>query len=210
MIAYRATLGSLVGLLLGASAVLWGRATAPGAELESELGSVETGPCLQNKVVAREYQQLEQRLSVATELLRGLRATETELVGAPVPWPASLPEDYAPDRVRAAVERAFADTPYQVDWIDCEEFPCIVATQWTEETDEAQPAQPFQHSFKELSDKGVDNRQLMLSAKFLLGGGVTVKEWSALGPAELVEDVPNKRLNHRWRTVEAYREEIGE
>jgi len=211
VIALRVAVGLGVGLVLGAGAVVWLRAS-PSAVSAPDSGQIDLARCPERVAVAREAEALRERHRVAQELLRGLRATEIELIGEPPPWPEALPPELRPDQARATVERAFEGTRYRIEGIDCEEFPCIVATSWDVEPEDTDDhlAPSRKLSAEELEDKGVDTQQIQVSFWEVDEGGAGMDEWSALAPQELVEGVPRDRLQHRRRSLEALWTELAE
>ncbi|TVQ89526.1 MAG: hypothetical protein EA397_14910 [Deltaproteobacteria bacterium] len=199
MIALRIVLGASVGLVLGAAGSAWVLASGSAPSVSSDEPVARDSPCPEQIAAVRESQQLEQRLQIAEDLIRGLRATEVELIGEPPPWPDTLPEAFAEHQARETLERAFAGTPYEIDWIDCEEFPCIFATRWSTDPDsddeEARPTRTL--SVEELEVKGFESWQLQVHY-----GRHTHREFVAFAPHERVRELSLKRLQHRQRISE--------
>jgi hypothetical protein len=65
------------------------------------------------------------------ERLRSLRATERELLGDPPGFADDLDPKWRPEAIRAAVARALDGTEFHNIEVDCEEFPCMVAADFT-------------------------------------------------------------------------------
>lgn len=212
MIAFRFGLGLGAGLVVAVAAVVLFRSAMSPAETQPPPPQAEQARCPELVQAAREAESLHERKRIAEELLRGLRATEIELIGEPPPWPDDLPDALRPDQIRATVERAFEGTRYTIEVLDCEEFPCLLGASWSvdpEDTDDhTKPSRKL--SVAELADKGVANQQLVVSYVEYEDGDVGMEEWAALAPPELIEPQPRARLQHRRRILEAIWEEMAE
>lgn len=208
MIALRIAVGLGVGLVFGAALVVVSSPTDRSMS-SSELTQAAEARCPERVDVFGQAESLRERHRVAEGLVRGLRATEIELIGEPPAWPDALPPELRADQARATIERVFAGTPYRIDGIDCEEFPCLVAARWEIDAAELEGEGP-RLSGEELDDHDIANYQVGMSYRALPDGRGGMSEWSALAPYGLLKDrVPDDRLHHRKRTLSALWRELA-
>ncbi|TVQ87108.1 MAG: hypothetical protein EA397_19345 [Deltaproteobacteria bacterium] len=190
--------GLVVGIALGVLIPL--RENEGGTTAPPEVSaSVEPAPCPQFKPLLRQAEDARARITLLEQQIRGLRASEIELVGAPVPWPEDLPAAYRDEGARATVERALEGTRYQLDDLDCAEFPCLAKITWTAPHSESSlPYKERHFGSQQLQHFEPGARQISMSSRFDEERDVDENtEWMQLLPEGTRNPVSLDRLKYR-------------
>lgn len=159
-------------------------ATAPGASAQDPLADCD--------LPDPSVHLLALQLHVQRERLRGLQATEHELLGDPVPFDEELDPKWHPDAIRSAAARAFESEDSRNVVIDCEEFPCMIAANYDPKSSS---------STWSPSDAMREQGYLGTKRGIRIFGGKTGRSISIFAPDITLDERANRRLRLRSQAL---------
>lgn len=191
--------GAGVGMVLGALGYgLLGQSDRVDPLRSALIPDRRAPPCPRAEEQVAELSVSQARIAFLEGQITSLRAEEVALVGHPAPWPDALPASYRHEAAaRELVDRALRDSPFRVEHVDCDEYPCLVGVSWTSDAGaEGGPHGP-EHSVQRLAREGVEVKQAKVDASTQADGRVRSIEWSMLVPDDAPKPDWGQRLRYR-------------
>ena len=164
----------------------------------------EGADCMETAdALRRERDALQRRHQTASMIQRVQQVRRAQREGLPQPWPQEVMDRLDPAGFEVAVAEAARATGFQVQGLDCAEFPCVVAVDKTEDLRVTS------------GSSGEDLQPLLEALMEQLGDVTVVSQIAALRPGPRYQasfalsdrplgDVEGAQRRVRWRTDQLY------